>query len=218
MTTMTVFSTMNGNRVLRNTFILLATTLVPTVLGVYFGAMLGIPEFMVASPWLSLLSFLAVSLVLLFAIFAAAPSFMSIILVYAFTAVIGLSLSGPITAVLGTTDGVATVALAFIGTMAVLLGCSIYAATTKRDFNTMHGFLFGSLLALIALGLANMFFHAGVLSILLAAASLVIFSLLLIYDVQRVIRGGETNCILATVAIYLDLANIFGDLLHLLSE
>lgn len=204
------------NKVLRNTFILLALTLLPTIGGVLLGMELGLPELMRESPWLSLGAFLIVAFGMLFAISAFSSSALAIPLVLAFTGLMGLNLSGLISVALGAANGASIIGLAFLGTVGILIGCGTYAATTKRDFSGMKGFLFGALIAVIVVGLSNMFFQAGWLALLLAAVTLVLFSAFLIYDVQQVVNGGETNYVLATVAIYLDLLNIFSSLLQLL--
>lgn len=208
--------TAETNKVLRNTFILLALTLLPTVGGVLLGMEMGLPAMMQESPWISLGIFLVIAFGLIFAIFATSHSVLSIPILLAFTGVMGASLSSMISLVLGTANGANLIALAFLGTVGMLIGCGTYAATTKRDFSSMSGFLFGALLAIIVVGVSNMFFQAGWLALLLACATLILFSVYLIYDVQKVVNGGETNYVLATVSIYIDLLNIFSSLLQIL--
>ena len=213
---MVLRGTAQTNKVLRNTFILLATTLIPTIFGVWGGIALGVPEMMASSPWLSLGAFLLVAFVLIFGISAMANSAMAIPVLYLFTLVMGGSLSGIVSIALGKANGVGLLTAAFAGTAAILVGCGTYAATTKRDFSSMGGFLFGALLAVIVVGISNMFFQIGLLSLILAVVTLVLFSLYLVYDVQQVVNGGESNYILATVAIYLGMVNIFSSLLQIL--
>jgi modulator of FtsH protease len=207
--------TADTNKVLRNTFILLALTLIPTIFGSWVGFETGLPELMKESPWMSFFGFLAVALVLLFGIHATAATAAAIPLLGLFTFVIGANLTGILSAVLNLSNGTTIVSLAFLGTIGSLVGCSLYAMTTKRDFSSLGGFLFGSLIALIVFGLANMFFQLSWLALVLAFATLIVFTVYLIYDVQRVVQGGETNYILATTSIYLDLVNIFVSLLQI---
>jgi modulator of FtsH protease len=207
--------TAETNKVLRNTFLLLALTMIPTVFGSWAGFEMGLPAMMAESPWISLFGFLAVAMVLLFAIHATAASALAIPILGVFTFVMGANMSGILSAVLSLSNGADIIALAFMGTIGILIGCSGYAMTTKRDFSSLGGFLFGSLIALIVFGLANMFFQLSWLALVLAFVALVLFSVYLVYDVQRVVNGGETNYILATTSIYLNLVNIFVSLLQI---
>jgi len=204
------------NKVLRNTFLLLALTLLPTILGVYLGIDLGVPELMRESPWLSLGGFLLLAFSFLFGIHLTANHAVAIPLTLLFTFVMGGGMSGLISLALGVTNGAGLIALAFAGTCAALVGCSAYAATTKRDFSGMGGFLLGAVLAIVVVGVLNILLQLSWLVVLLAAVALVVFTVFLIYDVQQVVNGGQDNYVLATVGIYLDLLNIFSSLLQLL--
>ncbi len=209
--------TAETNKVLRNTFLLLALTLIPTVFGTSIALMVGLPAMFAAHPWFSLFGFLAVAFGLLFAINATKDSWVGIPVLGVFTFVMGAVLSGIVSAALKMPHGGDMVALAFGGTIAVLVGCSTYAMTTKRDFSSLGGFLFGSLLAIIAVSFMNiLFFQLSILQTIIACVSLVVFSVYLIYDVQKIVNGGETNYILATTSIYLDVVNIFSDLLQII--
>lgn len=217
MTTMTFQGTRETNKVLRNTFLLLSLTLIPTIFGTFAAMSLGIPAMMAASPWLSMFGFLAIAIVLIMGIHATKDSVLGIAVLGVFTFVCGGLLSGIVTATLKFSNGAELISLAFIGTIAILAGCSMYAATTKRDFSSLGGFLFGSLLAVIALSFANiLFFQLPLLAVIISGVCLVLFSIYLVYDVQQVVNGGETNYLLATTAIYLDLINIFSSLLQIL--
>lgn len=209
--------TQETNKVLRNTFLLLALTLVPTVFGTFAAISLGLPAIMAASPWMSLFGFLGVFVGLLLGIHAFRDNVLGIGFLGALTFVAGAMLSGVVSATLNFANGTDLIALAFIGTISILAGCSTYAATTKRDFSSLGGFLFGALLAIIVLSFANiLFFQLPLLAVLISAVAIVLFSVYLVYDVQQVVNGGETNYLLATTAIYLDLINIFSSLLQLL--
>ncbi len=217
MATVTFQGTRETNKVLRNTFLLLSLTLIPTIFGTFAAMAMGIPAMMATSPWISMFAFLAVMIVLLIGIHATKDSALSIPILGVFTFVCGGMLSGIITSTLNFSNGAELISLAFIGTIAILAGCSTYASTTKRDFSSMGGFLFGALLAVIALSFTNaLFFQLPLLAVIISGACLILFSMFLVYDVQRVVNGGETNYVLATTAIYLNLINIFSSLLQIL--
>jgi modulator of FtsH protease len=209
--------TAETNKTLRNTFLLLALTLIPTIFGTFAAVSIGLPAIFAASPWLSFFGFLAVAFGLIFAIHATKDSVVGIGVLGVFTFVMGAMLSGVVSAALKMPNGGDLIATAFGGTAAILVGCSTYASTTKRDFSSLGGFLFGSVLAIIALSVMNiLFFQLSVFALIIACVSVVLFSVYLIYDVQKVVNGGETNYIIATTAIYLDLVNIFSSLLQIL--
>lgn len=207
--------TVETNKVLRNTFLLLALTLIPTIFGSMAGFALGIPALMAASPWIALGLFLVVAIALIAMIHATSDSFLSIPILGAFTFVMGANLSGLLSAILNFSNGAEIIAMAGAGTIGILFGCSMYAMTTKRDFSSFGGFLFGALIGLVVFGLANMFFQISWLQLVIAFVALLLFSAYLVYDVQQVVNGGETNYVLATVAIYLDVINIFTSLLQI---
>ena len=207
--------TAETNKVLRNTFALLALTLIPTIFGSWAGFALGLPALMAASPWMSLLAFILIAFVLIGVISSLRNSVAAIPVLGVFTFVMGAMLSGSLSAVLKLGNGGDIIALAFMGTVGMLIGCTMYASTTKRDFSGMRSFLFGALIAVIVVGLANMFFQLSWLALVLAFASFALFTVYLIYDVQQVVNGGEDNYILATLSIYLNLFNIFSSLLQI---
>jgi modulator of FtsH protease len=208
--------TAETNNVLRNTFMLLALTLIPTIGGTFAGLALGLPALFAASPWLSFFGFLAVAFGLLLAIRATQESAAAIPILGVFTFVMGAVLSSAVERTLGFSNGAQIITASAVGTIALLLGCSGYAMTTKRDFSSLGGFLFGSLIALIALSFLNiLFLQLPVLQFMTACISVVLFSVYLVYDVQKVVQGGETNYIAATTSIYLDLINIFSSLLQI---
>lgn len=207
--------TVETNKVLRNTFLLLALTLIPTIFGSMAGFALGLPALMASSPWIALGAFLIVAVVLIGLIHATSESALSIPILGVFTFVMGANLSGLLSAILNFSNGAEIIALAGTGTVGILIGCSLYAMNTKRDFSSFGGFLFGALIGLIVFSLANVFFQISWLQLALAFVALLLFSAYLVYDVQQVVNGGETNYVLATVSIYLDLINIFASLLQI---
>lgn len=205
------------NKVLRNTFLLLATTLPPTIGGAALGVMSNAPALLMAHPWLCLLGALVLGFVLLFLIELTADTAVAIPLLWLFAGLMGLILSGLISVALARRDGAELVTLAALGTAVVMLSCSLYAMTTKRNFSGIGAFLFGSLCAIIIVSLLNSaFFHLSILTAAITCFSLLIFSGYMVYDVQRIVNGGETNYIRAGVNLYLNMVNIFSDLLQLL--
>ena len=204
------------NPVLRNAFGLLALSMIPTAVGAAFAMSLGIPAMMMASPLIASLVFLAVMFGMLFMISANSDSALGVVFMLMFTFLAGMWLSGILSVALAMTNGWQMIMTAALGTAGVVTGCSIYAMNTKRDFSSMGGFLFGSMIALIVVSLANIFFQMPLLSILISIAAIVIFSLFMVFDVQRVVRGGETNYVMAATSIYLNIYNIFSSLLNLL--
>ena len=204
------------NPVLRNAFGLLALSMIPTAVGAAFAMSLGIPAMMMASPLIASLVFLAVMFGMLFMISANSDSTLGVVFMLMFTFLAGMWLSGILSVALAMTNGWQMIMTAALGTAGVVTGCSIYAMNTKRDFSSMGGFLFGSVIALIVVSLANIFFQMPLLSILISIAAIVIFSLFMVFDVQRVVRGGETNYVMAATSIYLNIYNIFSSLLNLL--
>ena len=189
MRTYALRGTAETNKVLRNTFALLALTLLPTVLGVFVGIDLGLPAMAAESPWLTLLGTLGASLILLFGIYLTATHAVAIPLTLLFTFVMGASLSTAISVVLGAANGAAIISLAGLGTAGLLIGCSIYTMTTSKDFSGMGSWLLGALIAVIVVSVANIFIGAGWLALLLAIVTLILFSVFLVYDVQQVVNG-----------------------------
>src|SRR5688572_32190511 len=92
------------------------------------------------------------------------------------------------------------------------------AQTIKRDLSFMGKFLFVGMIALLIAMIANMFLQIPALALTISTLVIVVFSLFLVYDLQRIMRGGETNYIMATTGVYLSLFNIFANLLYLLME
>lgn len=204
------------NKVLRNTYWLLALSLIPTVLGAAVGLYTGVNQVMMASPGLSAIVFLAGAFGLMFAIEKNKNSSLGVTLLLAFTFFMGIMLSRLVGHVLGFSNGSQLIMLAFGGTALVLGTMASIASTTKRDFSHWQKFLFTGVVILIVAAVANIFLQLPALVLTVSVLAIGIFSAFLLVDLQRVIRGGETNYISATLAIYLDLYNIFANLLMLL--
>jgi len=203
------------NRVLRNTYALLALSMLPTILGAFIGVQFGF-SFFAGSPMLGFMLFMAVAFGFFFAIEKFKNSSVGVLLLLGFTFFMGLMLSRSLQYTLGYSNGASLIALAAGGTGIIFFAMAGLATVTKRDLSGMGKFLFvGMIVALIA-GVANIFLQLPALSIVMAIACLGIFSAYILYDVNRIVTGGETNYVTATLAIYLDIYNVFVSLLQLL--
>jgi len=202
------------NRVLRNTYWLLALSLLPTVLGAWVGLSTGIAQAM--SPGISLIVFLVGAFGLIYGIERTKHSSTGVYLLLAFTFFMGLMLSRLLAMVLGFKNGPSLVMTAFGGTAVVFFAMASLATVIKRDLSGMGKFLFvGALIVFIGM-LVNFFLQSSALMLTLLMVCLGVFSAFMLYDIKRVIDGGETNYVSATLAIYLDIYNVFQSLLALL--
>jgi modulator of FtsH protease len=200
------------NEVVRKTYGLLSLTLVVTAVAAVFGMDMAFPY---QHPIILMLLAFGSLFIILFA--GAEQSPLALPLVFVFTGLMGLSL-GPLLAVtLQLGNGPLIVAESAMGTAVIFGGLSLYAWVSKRDFSFMAGFLFVGLIIVILAGIANLFLQMPALQLTIAAAALFIFSGYTLIDTNRLMRGGETNPILITIALYLDVLNIFVSLLQLLS-
>lgn len=203
-------------RVLRNTYGLLALSMVPTVLGAWVGLVSPIHAWMMASPGVSALIFLAGAIAFMVGIERTRDSGMGVGLLLAFTFFMGMMLSRLLGFVLGMSNGSNLIMFAFGGTACVFGIMSTLAHTIKRDLTGLGKWLFVGVLIMLVAGIANIFLQLPALMLALSVLAIGVFSAFMLYDIQRVVRGGETNYVSATLAIYLDLYNIFSNLLALL--
>lgn len=203
------------NRVLRNTYLLLAVSMVPTVLGALVGVQMGF-SFMAGSPMMGFLLFLGIAMAFMFGIEKTKETGMGVVLLLGFTFFMGLMLSNILRAALGFSNGGMLIAMAAGGTGAIFFTLAGVASTTKRDFSGIGKFLFAGVILILVAALANAFFHIPALALAVSAIAVVIFSAYILYDINRIVHGGETNYITATLAVYLDVYNIFVNLLNLL--
>jgi len=134
----------------------------------------------------------------------------------AFTFFMGLMLSRLIAQVLGYRNGASLVMTAFGGTAAIFFAMASLATVIKRDLSSMGKFLFVGAIILMVAGIANIFLQSSALMLTVLVLMLGVFSAFMLYDIKRVLDGGETNYISATLAIYLDIYNVFQSLLSLL--
>ncbi|MYZ43166.1 Bax inhibitor-1/YccA family protein [Schauerella aestuarii] len=204
------------NRVLRNTYWLLALSLIPTVLGAMVGLYTGINRVMGASPGMSAIVFLVGAFGMMFAIEKNKDNSLGVVLLLAFTFFMGVMLSRMLGFVFGMGNGAQLVMTAFGGTAVVFATMATLASTIKRDLSGMQKFLFMGAVVILVAALANIFLQLPALMLTISVLAVVIFSAFLLVDMQRVINGGETNYVSATLAIYLSVYNIFSNLLMLL--
>ncbi len=202
------------NRVLRNTYWLLALSMVPTVLGAWIGVSTGIVRSL--SPGISLIVFLGGAFGLMFAVEKTKNSALGVPMLLAFTFFMGLMLSRLLGAVLGLANGASLIMVAFAGTGAVFFGMAALSTVIKRDLSTMGKWLFvGAVMVFVAM-IANFFIQSSALMLTLMVLAIGIFTAFILYDLKRVRDGEETNYITATLGIYLSLYNVFQSLLALL--
>ena len=206
--------TAQSQKVLRNTYMLLALTMVPTAIGAWIG--MATSSVIVASPIISTLVMLGAVIGLQFAIAANRNSAIGVALLLLMTGLLGWWLGPILNVALSMRNGMALVGYAAVGTGAIFLAMGAIAQTTKRDFSFMGKFLFVGMIALLIAMIANMFLQIPALALTISTLVIVVFSLFLLYDLQRVMRGGETNYVMAATGVYLSLFNIFANLLHLL--
>jgi FtsH-binding integral membrane protein len=202
------------SRVLRNTYLLLAVTMVPTVIGAFIGISTG--GIIMQYPIISFFVMLAGVIGLQFAIAANRNSSLGVVLLLVMTFILGWWL-GPLLAVaLSLKNGPQLIGMAAVGTGVIFFVMAGIATTVKKDFSFMGKFLFvGMIVALLAI-IANMFLQIPALALTISAVVVVVFALFLLHDVSRIVNGGETNYIMATTGCYLSLFNIFANLLQLL--
>ena len=203
-----------SQKVLRNTYMLLALTMVPTIIGAAIGIQLA--PVMMASPFITMIAMLASVIGLQFAIIKFRDSAIGIGLLLLMTFLLGAFLGPLLNVALQMRNGMQLVGYAAAGTGVIFFGMGALAATIKRDLAPMGKFLFVGMLAVLVAAVANMFFQIPALSLVISTLVIVIFSLYLLYDLNRIIKGGETNYVLATTGVYISLLNIFSSLLHLL--
>ena len=202
------------NRVLRNTYWLLALSMVPTVLGAWIGVSTGAASAL--SPGIGLVVFLAGAFGFMFAIEKTKNSAAGVPVLLAFTFFMGLMLSRLVGAVLGLANGASLVMTAFAGTGAIFLGMASLSTIIKRDLSAMGKWLFVGAIMLLVAGIANFFIQSSALMMTLSVAAIGIFSAFILHDLKRVQDGLETNYISATLGVYLSIYNVFQSLLVLL--
>ncbi len=203
------------NKVLRNTYGMLGLTMIPTVIGAMVGMNTNF-SFLAQSPIMGPLVMLAVMIGLMFGVSATRNSVMGIALLFLFTFVAGWWLGPMLQYALHFNNGAQLVGVAAAGTGAIFLTLSTIATVTRKDFGFMGNFLFVGLVLLILASVANLFFAIPGASLAISGVAVLLFSGFILFDVSRIVNGGETNYVMATMGIYLSIYNLFISLLHLL--
>ncbi|NCA25045.1 MAG: BAX inhibitor (BI)-1/YccA family protein, partial [Betaproteobacteria bacterium] len=186
-----------------------------TILGAFVGTQMSF-AFMAESPLMSTLLMIALMFGLMFGVSALRNSIAGVFLLLGFTFVMGVFLGPILQYSAGFANGGQLVGIAAGGTALVFFVLATIATVSKRDFSNMGKFLLIGLVMLIVASLANIFLHLPALALTISALSVLIFSAFILYDVSRVVQGGETNYVMATLSIYLDIYNLFVNLLQLL--
>ncbi|MBB5188484.1 modulator of FtsH protease [Zhongshania antarctica] len=197
------------NKVLRNTYMLLGITLVTSALCAGLAMAMNIGH-------ITGLILMVLGFVMLFVVNKTADSSKGIVAIFVFTGLLGAALGPMLKMYLALPNGGELVMQALGGTALVFFGLSAYVLTTRKDFSFLGGFLMIGLLVMVVASIANLFFQVPAASLAISAAAVFIMSGLILFDTSRIIHGGETNYIRATVALYLDIYNLFVHLLHLL--
>ncbi len=206
--------TAQRNRVLRNTYWLLALSMVPTVLGAWLGVEMGMAKAMGSG--MGLIVFMVGAFGFMFAIEKTKDSAAGVPVLLGFTFFMGLMLARLVGSVLGLKNGGSLIMMAFAGTGAIFFGMASLSTIIKRDLGSMGKFLFIGMIMLLVAGIANLFIQSSALMITLSVLAIGIFSAFILHDLKRVQNGEETNYITATLGVYLSLYNVFSNLLALL--
>jgi modulator of FtsH protease len=204
------------NRVLRNTYWLLALSLLPVVAGAFVGSAFNFAALFKAAPIMTPLLMFGAMMGMLFAVTALRNSAWGVAALFGFTFVSGVFLTPILTVAAGFRNGGQLVALAGGMTAAIFFAMATIATVSKRDFSFLGKFLFVGMILLIVASLANLFFQVPALSLTISAVAVLIFSAYLLHDISRIVNGGETNYVMATLGVFMSLYNIFISLLNIL--
>ena len=203
------------NQVLRNTYMMLALTMIPTIIGASIGTSMSF-SFLATNPIMGALLMFGAMMGMMFAVGALRNSVWGIAALLGFTLVAGVFLGPILQVALHLKNGAQLIGLAASGTGIIFFSLATIATVTKKDFSFMGKFLFIGLILLIVASLANLFFQIPALSLTISAIAVLIFSAYILFDVSRIVNGGETNYVMATLGLYLSIYNLFTSLLHLL--
>jgi len=203
------------NKVLRNTYALLGLSLIPTVIGAFIAMNMDF-SFAQQHPFIFAIGAMAVMFGMFAAISANRNSSVGVVLLLALTFLLGLMLGPILQHALNLRNGGQIVGLAAGGTGIILLTLATIATTTKKDFSFMGKFLLVGIILLIVASLANIFLQIPAMALAMSAIGVILFSGFILYDVSRIVNGGETNYVMATLSLYLSIYNLFTSLLQLL--
>ncbi|CAG7602830.1 Bax inhibitor-1 family protein [Candidatus Vallotia tarda] len=211
-----IVSTETQHKVLRNTYWLLALSMIPSVFGAWIGVVTGFALFTATPPILSVLAFLSIAFGFIFAIEKTKHCAIGVYVLLGFTFFMGLMLSRLLSFVLGFSNGASLIMLAFGGTSVIFAIMATIATVSKKDFSGLGKWLVVGVLVLFLSSVANVFLQLPALILTVSILAVIIFSAYILLDVQRIVKGGEKNYISATLMIYLDLYNVFTNLLTFL--
>ena len=203
------------NKVLRNTYALLGLTLIPTVIGAFIGMNINF-VFAQQHPVIFAVGAMAVIYGMFAAVTANRNSSIGVVLLLGLTFLLGLMLGPILQHALHLRNGAQIVGLAAGGTGIIFLTLAGIATTTKKDFSFMSKFLLVGIILLIVASLANIFLQIPAFALALSAIGVILFSGFILYDVSRIVNGGETNYVMATLGLYMSIYNLFTSLLQLL--
>jgi modulator of FtsH protease len=205
-----------AQRVLRNTYALLALSMIPTAIGALIGLQFALPMMKAMGSIMTLILYFAVTWGLIYAIQRNRDNGLGVVLMLLFTFVMGAMLGPILSIALQMRNGGQLIAMAAGGTGAIFFTLAGIAATTKRDFSNMGKFLMVGLVLVLLCIVANMFMQVPAFSLAISAVMVLLFSGFILYDINRIVHGGETSYISAALNVYLDIYNLFTSLLHLL--
>ncbi len=200
----------SSNKVLKNTYLLLSATLGFSALMAVASMAIGVP------PVAYLVAVIAAMVLGIFVLPRTANSSSGIGVIFLITGLLGFGLGSVLNMYLALPNGPQVIATAFAGTGIIFLGLSGYALTSKRDFSFMGGFLFAGMMVVVLAMIGNIFLQMPALALAVSAGIILLMSGFILFDTSRIIRGGETNYIMATYGLYLSIFNIFISLLQIL--
>lgn len=215
MTSQSAQLALSTHKVLRNTYMMLGLTMIPTVIGAFVGISMNF-SFLAQHPIIGAVGMLAVMFGLFMGIAANRNNGIGVALLLALTFFMGMMLGPILQVALHLRNGAQLVGMAAGGTGIIFFSLAGIATVTRKDFSFLGNFLLIGLIMLIIASLANLFFQVPVASLAISAIAIMIFSGYILFDVSRIIHGGETNYVMATLALYLDIYNIFVNLLNIL--
>jgi modulator of FtsH protease len=203
------------NKVLRQTYMMLGLTMIPTVIGAFIGMSMNF-SWMALHPFMAFGIFMAVTIGMQMAITANRNNTMGIVLLFVYTFLLGLMMGPILQHAANLQNGGQLVGLAAGGTGLIFLTMAAIGTTTKKDFGYMGKFLtIGMIVAFIAI-MANMFLHLPALSIAISSVFIAVSAGFIMYEVNQIVRGGETNYVMATLSLFISIYNIFTSLLNIL--
>jgi len=203
------------NRVLRNTYLMLSLTMIPTLIGAMIGMQLNF-GIMRTNPIMSFVVIMAVFYGMVFAIEKNKDSGLGVALLLGFTFLMGLLLAPLLQVALGLSNGGQIIAMAAAGTGVSFFSMAAIATVTKRDFSSMGKFLMVGVIVIMIAVVANVFLQMPVLSLTISAVVVLLSTMLILYTLSGIIHGGETNYVSATLSLYISIYNIFSSLVQLL--